>query len=123
MCSSDLEGANKAYGTLILASESTTSQVREEVPMRRVDRIRVKGKQQPVDVFTPCADAALVTLSEQAWQAFLARDWDGARQALAGIRATAPEDALAALLEERIAAFEAFPPPEEWDGSVSLEKL
>jgi adenylate cyclase len=118
-----LEGANKAYDTPILAAESIALQVREVFPMRRVDRVRVKGKSQPVTVFTPCANPELVRLSDQAWQAYLARDWGGARAALDEVFGIAPEDSLARMLAERIRECEATPPGAAWDGSIGLDKL
>lgn len=50
-----LEGANKAYGTQVLLSESTAERVRSSVPLKAVDRLRVSGKQTAVQVYTPLA--------------------------------------------------------------------
>jgi hypothetical protein len=50
---SRLEGANKYWKTQILASGETVAKVAGRIPMRRVDRIRVSGKTQAVDVYTP----------------------------------------------------------------------
>jgi adenylate cyclase len=120
---SRLEGANKAYGTPILAAASTVNQVKQQVPMRQVDRVRVKGKKEPVDVFTPCADARLIAMTELAWQTYLDRDWSGAILRIHLLREFAPDDALAAMLEQRVIECDLHPPGEEWDGSVQLEKL
>ena len=120
---SRLEGANKAYGTPILAAGAIEQEVRGIVPMRQVDRVRVKGKERHVDVFTPCSDPQLVALTQRAWQAYLAREWSEALSALEGVRAICAHDALAAMLQERVVLCAAQPPGPDWDGSVSLDKL
>lgn len=120
---SRLEGANKAYGTSIMLASSTAEIVKGRIPLRQIDRIRVKGKNVPVDVFTPCEDAALVAATERAWEAYLARDWNGARALWQEVRGIAPGDSLAEVFDEKIAALESSPPPPDWDGSVALDKL
>lgn len=120
---SRLEGANKAYGTNIMVADSTAKAVAERIPLRQVDRVRVKGKNVPVDVFTPCDDAPLAAATERAWAAYLARDWGNARARWQEIGKIAPDDSLSEVFAERIIAHESSPPPPDWDGSVALEKL
>jgi len=120
---SRLEGANKVYGTKIMLAHSTADAVAGRIPLRQVDRIRVKGKTVPVDVFTPCDDAALVAATEQAWGAYLARNWDEARAGWQKIRTLTPDDSLINVFNKKISAHESAPPPPDWDGSVALEKL
>jgi adenylate cyclase len=119
---SRLEGVNKLYGTPILISAETASRLDGSIRLRHVDRIRVKGKDKPVDVFTPCEDPALVDSAERAFAAYAARDWPALGLRLAEIRALSPHDRIAAVLEERAAGFIANPPPPDWDGSVALDK-
>lgn len=121
--SARLEGVNKAYGTDILLSQSTADHVNNRIHLRPVDRVRVKGKDVPVDVFTPCENTTLVTATERAWAAYLAKDWDNARACWEEIRGFAPNDSLIEVFETRIIAYEASPQPPDWDGSVALEKL
>lgn len=120
---SRLEGANKAYGTNIMLANSTAEIVKGRIPLRQIDRVRVKGKNVPVDVFTPCDNAALVSATERAWAAYLARDWNGARACWQEVRELAPGDSLIEVFERKIAEHEASPPPPDWDGSVALDKL
>ena len=49
-----LEGLNKQYGTTILVSAAVEEAVRGQFELRPVDRVTVKGKTQPVDVFELC---------------------------------------------------------------------
>lgn len=48
---SRLEGANKQYGTSIMINESTYENIKDDFFMRRVDCIKVKGKQNAVNVY------------------------------------------------------------------------
>jgi len=46
-----LEGTNKIYGTLIIMSEFTYAIVKDDVIVRELDFIKVKGKNLPVQIF------------------------------------------------------------------------
>ncbi|WP_457622482.1 adenylate/guanylate cyclase domain-containing protein, partial [Persephonella sp.] len=48
---SRLEGLNRIYGTEIILSQYTVEKVRSEFLFRKLDRVRVKGKEQPVYVY------------------------------------------------------------------------
>jgi len=48
-----LEGLNKAFGTEILLSESTRERLTLDIPFRALPRTAVKGKRDPVGIFTP----------------------------------------------------------------------
>jgi adenylate cyclase len=48
---SRLEGTNKGYGTNIIISEYTYGLVRDQVVVRELDNIRVKGKNKPVLIY------------------------------------------------------------------------
>jgi adenylate cyclase len=117
-----LEGINKMYGTRILISESSATPLNNRIALRPVDRVRVKGKNEAVRIFTPCDDPELIRLTETALEAYRQQDWPGARQAWAAVLGHTPDDSLTPVFLGRIAAFEAAPPGSEWDGSVALEK-
>jgi adenylate cyclase len=48
---SRIESLNKDYGTRILISEATRARLAEPVATRRVDQVKVKGRQEPVVVY------------------------------------------------------------------------
>ena len=49
---SRLEGVNKEYGTRICVSAQVVEEVgKDEFLFRQLDRIQVKGKEEPVDIF------------------------------------------------------------------------
>lgn len=118
-----LEGANKAFGTGILLSAATAAQLPSSVALRALDDVVVKGKTEPVRVFTPCDDAAVRDASLAALSAFHARDWDGASGYLAQVLARVPGDAAALHLQQRVAEARALPVGSDWSPAVALEKL
>jgi adenylate cyclase len=119
---SRLEGANKRYGTRVMLGEATARRVEGRVLLRRVDRIRVKGKHQAVEVFTLETDAEVARLGDAAVAAYRAREWDEAERLCKEILALRSDDALAALHLEHVATCRATPPPDDWDGSVTLQE-
>jgi len=120
---SRLEGTNKLYGTGILMSGDTAQGVREAMRLRHVDRVRVAGKSEAVDVYTPCDDAAFIEKSDEALAATHARDWDLAEERWRLLLAEHPDDKGIKLHLARIAAWRDAPPPDGWDGGVSLDKM
>jgi adenylate cyclase len=63
---SRLESLNRVYGTPILLAEATAAAVGNAIALRHVDRVRVKGKTQAIEIYTPEADAGLVTRTGEA---------------------------------------------------------
>ena len=117
---SRLEDANKLFGTHILLSGSTAGQLKNAVSLRRVDRVRVKGKQQAIDIYTPSHNEYLVETTEKAWAAYVRQNWATARALWSDIAALDDHDPLARVFEARIAALEAAPPVKAWDGATDL---
>lgn len=120
---SRLEGINKLYGTETLISGETARLLGNRIPLRRVDRVIVKGKTQPIDVYTYSDDAEIARLSDEALDHYSHRRWDEAVSAWRRLSALRPEDTIAPLFLRRIDGFRYAAPPPEWDGSIALEKL
>ncbi|KQO26905.1 guanylate cyclase [Acidovorax sp. Leaf76] len=118
-----LEGANKAFGTGILLSAATAAQLPPGMALRPLDDVIVKGKTEPVRVFTPCDDAAACQASQGALDAFHARDWQAADTHLAAILERLPGDAAALRLQQRVAAARLLPEGSAWSPAVALDKL
>lgn len=120
---SRLEGITKQYGVGIIVGEHTRHKV-QEVVFRELDRVRVKGKDEPVAIFQPLGlegqvDKAVVDeleLFEQALACYRSQDWDGAEAQLQALLKMAPDSHLYQLYLERVAYFRATPPGENWDG-------
>ena len=50
---SRLEGITKQYGVGIIVGETTRALLKEDVVFRELDRVRVKGKAEPVGIYEP----------------------------------------------------------------------
>jgi len=82
---SRLEGLTKNYSAALLVSETTKEAVPEYV-YREVDRVRVKGKEQPITIFEPLClkedvDSKLkaeLKLHRDTLRLYRAQDWDAA---------------------------------------------
>jgi len=118
-----LEGVNKLYRTKVLASGDTVAKLHGAVAMRRVDRVIVKGKSEPVEIYTPCADAAVIETTERAVQAFRARRWDDSLALWSELLERDPQDGVASHYVERIAKCRGLALGEAWDGALELDKL
>ncbi|TFW09635.1 adenylate/guanylate cyclase domain-containing protein [Oxalobacteraceae bacterium OM1] len=125
---SRLEGITKAYG-VGLAVGDVTRAAAPEYAYRELDRVRVKGKNEPVPIFEPIAldgevdDATRATLAR--WHAALAlvraQDWDAAERDIRVLHDADPERALYALYLTRIAYYWEHPPGADWDGVTTFE--
>jgi adenylate cyclase len=120
---SRLEGINKVYGTLVAVSETTWRAAAGVAFGRLVDRVRVKGKHEPVALYEPLAVAGEETRAQRAlaeryaaaFAAYQGRDWARAIE-LAGEILRTVDDGPAKVVIERARHFAAEPPPPDWDG-------
>lgn len=125
---SRLESITKQYGVGIIAGEATRALVKDVV-FRELDRVRVKGKDEPVGIFEPlglATEVAQETLDElklwqQALRLYRAQDWDGAELQLMVLLKRSPQCRLYALYSERVAYHRAHPSGEQWDGITTFE--
>lgn len=127
---SRLEGLNKVYGTSVLACSRTAAQTGESVIARRIDRVRVVGRAEAVDVYEILAeraedDAEVIKTAESrraaydtAWRTYADRNWDAAANAFAALAESG--DKAATVLAARCRRF-AAQQPEGWDGVWNLE--
>ncbi|PJI95531.1 adenylate cyclase [Acidovorax sp. 69] len=118
-----LEGANKAFGTGILLSAATAAQLPPTVGLRALDDVIVKGKTEPVRVFTPCDHPAVRDASQAALDAFHARDWDRALMQLHQVLNLLPGDMAALRLLARVEDARTGSAGTDWSPAVALEKL
>ena len=128
---SRLESLNKLYGTAILVGESTFVAARARIVARPVDLVQVKGKNLGVTVYEPlCLEAdddpqsrQIAALSEDAFAAYRARQFQQAAGSFARVRSIRPDDRASSVLEARCRAYLSSPPPEPWTGvHVATEK-
>jgi adenylate cyclase len=127
---SRLEGVNKQYGTWILLSERTYRRAGEGFLVRRLDRVRMVGIQQPVRLYeligerseeTPMLKEAL-GLFEEGLAAFERRDWSTALRSFENVLRIYPGDGPASLFSGRCRTFIEREPSEQWDGVFNLNR-
>ena len=118
-----LEGANKLYGTRIMIPQSTADLVKDLFVMRKLDLLRVKGKQQPIPVYELIGEAPAtestarrVRLYEAALILYQTQKWNAAESAFNIIMTEYPDDGPTKTMLKRIHEFQAHPPSSDWDG-------
>jgi adenylate cyclase len=124
---SRLEGANRFFGTTVLVGDTVGALVADQFHLVPVARIVVKGRSQPVEVYTPFGPRAAPA---PAWlPAYLtARDALQAgrfAEAAAAFGALPTEDVRFGALfhhQQQLAARFAAAPPPAWDGTIHLEQ-
>ena len=123
---SRLEGANKYYGTAIMASETTMAQTGDTFAWRELDAIRVLGRGEAIQVFEPLADKGaesaeqtkVATAYAEGLACWRAREFSKAAEAFDGV---AKIDPASALFAKRAKALAANPPSPEWTPVNTLE--
>lgn len=120
---SRLEGLTKQYGVNIIVSEFTVAAAREYA-YRELDRVRVKGKEEPVAIFEPIAlksnlDVATTERLERfhlALEDYRQQQWDKAEKVLSALRDEEPQRMIYQVYLERLSVFRDNPPGDNWDG-------
>jgi len=121
---SRLEGLTRIYGVDILVGPSAAELLREEVHLRSVARVQVKGKSKPADVFTfvgardENVDPELLKwleTYEEGLEKFRIRDFTDAKILFSRFLEFYPDDLLAKMYLDRALEYENQPPDEAWD--------
>jgi adenylate cyclase len=122
---SRLEGANKYFGTTIMAAKSTFERA-AGFAWRELDSIRVQGRDEPVSIYEPLARHGEETPEQKVVSAayghalacWRRRDFVRCAEALAPVAAADPPSAI---LLQRAKKFLAHPPAPDWDAVNTLE--
>lgn len=125
---SRLEGITKTYGVGLIVGESTQEQVPHFV-FKELDKVRVKGKDEPVAIYQPFGPSENVTGEQHKtlllWSSFLkefrAQQWDEAQALLNELKGLEGEQILYDLYANRIEVFKADPPGADWDGVTKFD--
>lgn len=126
--SSRLEGLNKLYGTLILASGQTKTETDGRFEWRFVDRVAVLGRSQGTDVFELLGYRNAVAPSklelrdeyEDGLQKYFEGDFQRAALHFAAVLAQKPEDGASQVLLARCNQLALRPTPDLWSGIYEL---
>jgi len=126
---SRLESLTREYGVGILVGEATREKVKDVV-FREVDKVKVKGKDEPVAIFEPLGfegqvDRKLldeVKLWHQCLKHYRTQDWDQCEVALLNLQRMSPGHHLYATYSDRVSEYRKHPPEPGWDGVTKFTK-
>ena len=122
-----LEGANKQYGTWILAAGETILETGDILLSRTLDRIRVVGINEPIRIYelrntresATAEEKRLVEVFHQALDCYEKRNWkdamDGFKES-SSMESGGPSE----VYLKRCQKFLLQPPSEDWDGVYNL---
>ncbi len=116
---SRLEGLTKAYGVNIIASESTKRAVKDKFIFRKLDLVRVKGKDKPVTIYELICRKEEVTKEieekikayDAALKSYLSQKWDRAAAEFKKVDDFASKEFI-----KRCKVFKKTLPSKDWDG-------
>jgi adenylate cyclase len=125
---SRVEGLTKEYGAPIIVGQATREAV-TGIVFRELDRVRVKGKDEPVAIFEPIGPENQVgrerveelKLWGQALKLYRARNWDQAELILFNLQRLYPGTPLYSLYADRVARYRHESPGPGWDGVTAFE--
>ncbi len=120
---SRLEGLTKNYGVDIIVSE-TTKEAAPDYLYMKLDRVRVKGKNEPVTIYQPVALLGEVAAEEEieideyekALEFYYKQEWGKAKSKFNLLKESYTQKKIYEIYLERIESYINQPPPEKWDG-------
>lgn len=126
---SRLEGVSKFYGVTVVASGATRARAGESFIWQELDKVKVKGKNEAVQIYTvrgtPDDLTPLLRDELEQWARFLqawrAQQWPPATTLIEALVQQHPQQLLYALYQERVAARHTQPFDPDWDGSTQFE--
>lgn len=117
-----LEGQSKTYGVLVVFGQETrdafpTSEMNKCVP---IDKIKVKGKKEPIDIYTYDEHQKVHQVMTAMLTAYRQADWRTATARLKDMSVLWPKyQTLIDLYLQRIKHYKKNPPNKDWDGSFT----
>lgn len=125
---SRLEGASKYYDTLILIGQRTAELAKNDIEVREIDLLRVKGKKEPVVVFELLARKGrlddkkrhVIDVYLEGLAAYKMRNFSTACARFLEAVALDPSDGPSRVYLERSTTYRQMPPPVEWDGVYEM---
>ncbi|MCC7356973.1 adenylate/guanylate cyclase domain-containing protein [Candidatus Uhrbacteria bacterium] len=127
---SRLEGLTKEYGVAFIIAESTKGELRDAVITRRLDKVTVKGKKEPVVIYEAMelkenATQQRIDLAhdfESALDLYFSRQFEQCIESCQVILKKYPNDGPTNNLLERAKIFLNAPPAMNWDGTWVFTK-
>ncbi len=128
---SRIEGLTKSYECSIIISESTKKLLNDDFICRIIDRVRVKGKNEPIVLYEPLAGPehdtsarakakTIASLSDSAFKAYRDKNWDIAIKAYQDLSEIIVNDTVCDVFINRCKEYRQKPPSDSWDGTYSF---
>jgi adenylate cyclase len=128
---SRLEALTRVYGVDILMGRSAAELVRDDFYLRSIARVQVKGKTEPVEIFTLIGALSddvdpeflkWLQAYEEAIVKFRKRDFKGAKILFSHFLEFYPDDALGKMYLATALEYEQSPPDEAWNAVEVFKK-
>jgi adenylate cyclase len=124
-----LEGANKFYETYAMISHTTYEAAKDHIEARKLDMIRVVGKEEPITVYELLGRKGhlsdymheMMVKYNEGMELFNNRDWQGARNAFRAGLKVVNDDGPCKVYVERCSEYLKKPPSKTWDGVYRLK--
>ncbi len=126
---SRLEGANKHYGTTAMISENTYNNVKDHVDVRKLDKIRVVGKTEPIVIYEllgmkgslPQKVYDTIEIYNKGMDMFSEHQWKKALKFFQEALLILPDDGPSKTYVIRCNEFMKKPPSKTWDGVYTFK--
>jgi class 3 adenylate cyclase/HAMP domain-containing protein len=123
---SRLEGLTKMYGVPVIISQYTRVQAGEEISVRELDSVRVKGKKEPVKIYEPYAALGRSAgegyeLFNRGIQLYRGRRFSDAMELFKQSNRALQGDVPSSLYVERCKELIGNPPGKDWDGVFTAQ--
>ncbi len=123
-----LEGVNKQYNCWKLISSMTADEIGDEFLLRKLDRVRVVGINEPVRLFELVDEKEfagddkleIVDIFHNALDKFEEKNWVEAEKLFKKVLNIDPEDGPSGIYVKRCQEYKKKAPPENWDGVFNL---
>jgi len=125
---SRLEAINKYFKTKVTISESTYEKAKDVVVARELDLVKVVGRSSATKIYeligiqgeVPDHKIEHLTAFDKALRNFRNRQWDEAIQSFEEVKEKYEDAHICNLYITRCTNLKKFPPPANWDGSVTM---
>jgi len=122
---SRLEELTKAYNVPLIISETVEEQVNKDYKSRILDRVKVVGKTEAINIYT--VRDSLTEKEAQGWRLnntamklYFMKNFTEAARIFRDIFNYIANDHLSKNMITRCTAYIKNPPPEDWDGTITM---
>ncbi|HEB30137.1 MAG TPA: adenylate/guanylate cyclase domain-containing protein, partial [Spirochaetes bacterium] len=118
---SRLEGLTKMYGVPLIISEFTYLESRDTIKARKIDLVRVKGKNKPVKIYEPYKNTTPGQTEgydyfDEGIKLYRRKNFNGAEKLFTQCRDIMGKDTPSSIYIDRCEDLIKDPPGKDWDG-------